>query len=491
MNIKPFTDLIKQKTGLSIEKLCKDSIVEKIGSLMLEKNISSENRYLQVLVNDEDEFEKFLNLMTINETYFFREDEYIKIFSRHLIPKLLTQVNKTRKIKILSAGCSTGEEPYSLAIALMEKYGPEYYNYFTIIGIDIDNDAISAAEKGIYRKNSFRNTDIDLKYSYFEKTGREYRIKEFIKNNVRFMNFNLLSDNYPDILNMTDIIFYRNVSIYFDKDIQKRILEKLSRILTPKGYLVVGSSETLSHSFENILSLIKINDFFLFYKGKKQPEKESLPQYKSLTDTALSLVKLQRSKPVSTKQTLPANNSLFPDPEITNKKDSKKLFEQALLNAKIKEYNKSIQILDEIELNDSRFIQGNMLKACIFINLNKFEKAKEICLEKIKTESLCMEAYLLLGIIAKIEESHEQALKRFREALYINSSAWIAHFYMAEIYRENKEYKLAIQKYNNVTKLLQQDLFDSHGLSFFPFSFSEENILHMCRFNTQKLKQLL
>lgn len=470
-NIKPFTDLIKQRTGLSIEKLCRETVSEKINDLMKLMHLDSNAEYLQLLTNDENEFFNFLNMLTINETYFFREDEYIKIFSNHLIPELLAQINNTRKIRILSAGCSTGEEPYSLALALMEKFGPAYYNFFSITGIDIDNNAINTAKKGCYREKAFRTTDLYFKQSYFEKTdNKEYKINDYIKKNVQFMTFNLLNDTYPDVLKNMDIIFYRNVSIYFEKDIQKKILIKLSDILNPNGYLIVSSTETLTHSFDNILSLIKINDFFLFYKDKKVPENQSL------TDSALSLVKQSTAtqEPVKIK------------PENTGD-----LFAEALLWAKKKEYNKALDIIKKIIINTPDCIQGYMLHAGILINLNKFENAKEICLNILQSDTLSMEPYLLLGIIAKLENDFEHALKRFREALYINSYTWVSYFYMAEIYQKQEKFDLALQKYNNVIKLLEQKHFDNHGLTFFPFSFSEENLMHMCQYNIKQLEQLL
>jgi len=485
IDIKPFTELIKNRTGLSIEKLCKEFIIEKIIELMHDRHIDSDNEYLQVLVNDQDEYLKFLNFLTVNETYFFREPEYIKIFSQNLIPELIKQINKIRKIRILSAGCSTGEEPYSLAVELMEKFGTDYYHFFSISGIDIDNDAIIKAKKGIYRETSFRNTDSYFKNTYFEKIdNKEYKIKDCIKNNVNFINYNLLNVPYPDYLRNMDIIFYRNVSIYFEDDTQKKIMIKLSDILNPKGYLIVSSTETLSHSFNNILSLIKINDFFLFYK------EEEISYKKSLINQALSLVKKDKeyNQDINAESDV---NSITWKHDQTEIKNTGELFNQALSYAKRKEYNRALSILEKIETDAPYFEQGQMLTAGILINLNEIEQAKEICLSRIKSDSLCIESYLLLGIIARMENNFQQAIKRFREVLYINSSTWLAHFYMAEIYQKENNFGLAVQKYNNVINLLQQNNFDNHGLSFFPFSFSEENIMHLCRYNKKKLEHLL
>lgn len=138
--------------------------------------------------------------------------------------------------------------------------------FCTVIGADIDNDAVRKAEKGIYSTLSFRGLSEDLRERYFEPLpGNMYRIKDCIRDLVEFRKLNLLGDDYPSELSGTDVIFYRNVSIYFESDTQRHIFTKLAGLLNDNGYLFVSSTETLSHNI-GVLSLVEIDGVFLYEK---------------------------------------------------------------------------------------------------------------------------------------------------------------------------------------------------------------------------------
>jgi chemotaxis protein methyltransferase CheR len=168
MDLTPFKNLIKERCGLHFEDSRTASLSEGIRNRMAESGIASYPKYLDCLMYDQDEFHCLVNLLTVNETYFFREPVHLQLLTQRIIPELLAQKKTEKKIRIVSAGCSTGEEPYSLAIAAMEKYGAAAKTFCTVIGADIDGDALRKAEKGVYNTHSFRGLSDDLRERYFE-----------------------------------------------------------------------------------------------------------------------------------------------------------------------------------------------------------------------------------------------------------------------------------------------------------------------------------
>ena len=132
-----------------------------------------------------------------------------------------------------------------------------------------------------------------------------------------------------------------------------------------------------------------------------------------------------------------------------------------------------------------------MLKAGILINLNLLEDAKSICLKSIGIDRWCLEGHLLLALIAKMQDDRKAALKRFKEAVYIQPSCWLAHFYLAEIYNSSRDLKNACREYEITIRQLAKGEIENHGLTFFQLSFSAEQILHLCRKNLSELKVVL
>ena len=462
--INQFEDMIREKAGLSVKKDMRKNFSDKICERMAKRGIASAEDYLKLLKSDQNEFYDIVNFLTINETYFFREPFHLTLFSQRLIPELLNAKKTGSAVKILSAGCSSGEEPYSLAIALLEKYGMGLNKLlFSIIGADIDQDALDKATKGVYSGRSFRSLSPYLKEKYFEPVGdQRFRIISDVTDMVRFKFFNLMNTPYPEYLQGLDVIFYRNVSIYFDSGIQKKIFKNLSQTLNDKGYLIVGSAETLSHKFD-ILTLIEKEGVFLYQK-QCNPSPCPLPETeRGEADT--------------------------PPPSLSGKgAGGLGQFDTALTFAKNKSYTEAIEILDKLIEKNTDVIKAYTLKAGILINLQQAGEAKALCLNAIEKDSLCTEGYFLLGLIAKSELRHDEALKRLKETVYLSPSSWPAHFYLAEIYQGAGENTHASREYGIVIRLLEKGYFKEHGLAFFPFSFSEEDIERLCRYHIGKLK---
>ncbi|MCI0601385.1 protein-glutamate O-methyltransferase CheR [bacterium] len=245
---RQLTDLIHNCSGLRFDPSAKFMIQRRLEPRLLSLQLDSFEKYYYYLrydPNRETEMDVIFDLITTHETYFFREEPQLLAFTNEIIPQLMEARKQFRTIRIWCAGCSSGEEPYTVAILCRQL--PELQNWnVEIFASDISQKMIHAARRGIYGENSFRSTKNLVKCVYFDKTNEnQYRIHDEIKQMVTFMKLNLLDDRRVGVFGEMDVIFCRNVIIYFDREAKKKIVENFFHKLRQGGYLLLGHSESL------------------------------------------------------------------------------------------------------------------------------------------------------------------------------------------------------------------------------------------------------
>ena len=191
------------------------------------------------------EFDEVTERITTNETYFFRGESQLEAFSKEIVPELL-QKRGVRPIRIWSAGCSSGEEPYTIAMLLRDIPGAHGVP-FEIFGCDISRKVLRTAREGAYREASFRQTDKRHVDRWFARGTdlHTLRLKDEVRATVTFGHLNLMDESAMAIIREVDVVFCRNVMIYFAPESRKRLLDMLHRKLRPGGYLILGHSESL------------------------------------------------------------------------------------------------------------------------------------------------------------------------------------------------------------------------------------------------------
>jgi len=244
-------DLIYKKTGLFFEEKKIYFVKKRVNKRMEEGGFNDFSTYYKFLLfdsNKEDELQKLIELLTTNETYFFREFEQLQSFAEHCLPEVCEkkEKNKDYNLRIWSAGCSTGEEPYTLSIILLEMLDNPYLWKKEIIATDIDTMALEKAKRGVYGYRSIKNVPEDYFAKYFVNNGDEYRIKLTAKSIVKFAKINLYDDNEIRKLKNFDFIFCRNVLIYFNDISRKKVVNYFYEALNPGGYIFLGHSESMS-----------------------------------------------------------------------------------------------------------------------------------------------------------------------------------------------------------------------------------------------------
>lgn len=242
-------DFVYQHCGLHFTADSKYLLEKRLGKRLNQHQLKTFKDYYYLLrysPNKEQELTEVVDALTTNETYFFREDFQLKTFTQEILPelKMRKEASGEKRLRIWSAGCSTGEEPYTIAMLLLEiPYLQDWQ--IDIIGTDISQKVLQVARKGVYGSASFRSTNSDYVQRYFSEVEGKHRIADKVKNLVTISHLNLFDAPRVSLLGKMDVIFCRNVIIYFDPVGKKKVVDSFYQRLHPEGFLLLGHSESL------------------------------------------------------------------------------------------------------------------------------------------------------------------------------------------------------------------------------------------------------
>ncbi|MBC7355997.1 MAG: protein-glutamate O-methyltransferase CheR [Desulfomicrobiaceae bacterium] len=253
-------DFIYEQSGIYIGENRKYLLENRLANRLRELNLKNFNEYYYFLKFDPDrkqELTKLFEVITTNETSFFRNPPQIAVFQEKVLPEILESQRATRSVHIWSAGCSTGEEPYTLAIVCHEVLGSEIASWnIRITANDLSDAVLHAARRGVYTEYSLRTTPPGIIARYFHNEGGgRFRINEEVQRLVHFGQINLSDRLQVRRVERSNVVFCRNVIIYFDDDMKRRVLAGFYDNLLPGGYLFLGHSESvhnLSRAFRPV-----------------------------------------------------------------------------------------------------------------------------------------------------------------------------------------------------------------------------------------------
>ncbi len=257
-DFRTLRDLIRERFGIFYDDAKQFLLLSRLQTRLAKRGFETYAKYVAFLQHHpdrENEFRELASVLTNNETYFFRERAQLRALVDDVMDDLLAG-SPTRRLRLWSAACSTGEEPYSLAMTLLES-GKIPEHAISIRGTDISGRVLELCERGFYRALSFRATEPAMIAKYFTAQGDGFTIGDRIKRLVRFGSLNLIDGNAVAAEGPFDAIFCRNVLIYYDKPTQKRVVESLARALRPGGYLFLGHAESLFHLTDRYEPILK------------------------------------------------------------------------------------------------------------------------------------------------------------------------------------------------------------------------------------------
>lgn len=237
-------DAIRERFGIFYDDSKQFLLQSRLQTRLIKRSVSDFGEYYRFLTTHPDresEWDELASVLSNNETYFFRERAQLEVLSKEVLDDALRNGSKLR---VWSAACSTGEEPFSLAMTLLETHRIAA-SQMTIRASDISPRALERCSVGFYRELSFRATPPELIQRYFRSFEGGFMIADEIKRTVEFFRMNLLDEQAVAKAGPMDAIFCRNVLIYFDKPTQKRVVEAFARALRPNGYLFLGHAESI------------------------------------------------------------------------------------------------------------------------------------------------------------------------------------------------------------------------------------------------------
>lgn len=248
-----------EHAGISLNDGKRDLVYSRVSRRLRKLGIPSFTAYLKYINSsaDDTEISEFINCLTTNLTSFFREPHHFEYLSKTALPEIKRLHLNDRRIRIWSAGCSTGEEPYSIAMVIRENLYPKEYWDLKILATDLDTNVLRKAKSGTYLSKNITGISPARVNKYFSvvcsSDEQEFQVNESLKELIAFKRLNLMQE-WP-MKGPFDLIFCRNVLIYFDKPTQARLFERFANMLAPNAYLFLGHSETM-HGLSNRFKLI-------------------------------------------------------------------------------------------------------------------------------------------------------------------------------------------------------------------------------------------
>lgn len=458
-NIAAFKTLIKDRVGLhffnGMEGLLNAALQQRIS----ERGKESFEEYYEILCVSTDEFDKLLSLLTINETYFFREPDVLDIICDKLVPRILEQ--RSGPVRILSAGCSSGEEAYSLAIKLHQKYHDKFIDNVEIHGCDIDTKILEKARAAIYSSYSFRGVDPLLQQSYFTRNGNQFQLHDVIRNKVKFHRANIVKEQLQPTF---DIILLRNVSIYFDVETRRALHFNLLNMLQPEGALFFGNAETLANNF-GILKLKQEFGNFYFCQPKA-----------ARTQATVTNVRPRIITPV-----IPAA-APFIDAPVPSAQQCDSWIKKALACVADKRFSEAEELIGQVLNSDIHNLEALVIKGAIALEKCEFEQTALSAKHVLELDEWSAEAKMLLGLAMMWQQHTQQAIAWFKQVVYQQPGYWPAHYYLAEMYRQSELYRPAQRTYRITLQLLNAEMSNTGNATALrlPLSFPSNSFRFLC-----------
>lgn len=414
--------------------------------------------------------------LTVGETYFFREKKSFQLLEERVLPELLRRRAKhERHLRVWSAGCCTGEEPYSIAM-LLHKLLPDLSGWnVTLLATDINPNFLQKAETGIYGEWSFRETPPWVKEKYFSKTkSGKYEILPHIKKMVTFSYLNLAEDAYPSLLNNTnamDLIFCRNVLMYFKPAGAEKAVRHFYRALLDGGWLFVSSGE-ISHAHFSPFITMNFPEVICYKKDSRA--KEKIQDYRVAEPIAGSVIDIGYSKQGSDPilREFPFVYDETPDPFVLEEekheagsvpmieKETETVMETPYKKAfsfYVKgDYENAEKALLKFLSQDSGDAISMALLSRVYANLGNLDEALSWCEAAIAGDKLVASYHYLRAVILQERKQLEEAVASLRRALYLDTHFVLAHFSLGNLTRQTGKVKESQKHYENALSLLNR-----------------------------------
>lgn len=434
-----FRDYIAEQSGLFLDESKMDSLRISLLARATFHDFSSYLEYRDFMRESPEEFNELLSLITNNETSFFRyraQFDALKI----VLPEIMQRKAATdRRIRIWSAGCSTGEEPYSIGMTVLDFLRDDITWTVEVLGTDVSKRALAFCETGLYDEKAAKNMEERFRDRYLEPLDGKWRIKPELGRVVSFGYHNLIKEPYPlAVMGNWDIIFCRNVTIYFKLESTKRVIHNFYQSLNPGGYLFIGHSETLRTISDEFKST-EVGGVFLYHRKLEPEAEQARPQTGPVDDEA--------AKPAA------ADEAREPA-DIAVAEAVAGLFDEASEHFKLGNIEEALPLLEQVKEAQPENADVHVILAYVYANKGDYALATTACQTALNLQPLSARGHYLLGVMCEKEGRVADAEDEFKKTLYIDPNFALAHLNLANVYRAQGKSELARRSYHNAIDLL-------------------------------------
>jgi chemotaxis protein methyltransferase CheR len=412
------------------------------------------------------EWKELISLLTTGESYFFRDKNQFSLIQNRILPELIKQRKKNRFLRIWSAGCSTGEEPYSIAIILNELLMDCKDWNVLILGTDVNEESIRKGEKGVYTPWSFRMLDNNLQRRYFKRRKETWKLDEEIQKMVKFGQCNLVKDTFPswssEIHDM-DIILCRNVFIYFTTETISSVVEKFADTLNEGGYLITGHGELHTEDLKRFKTRVcdeqvvyqKLSD--LVFRNGESSAKEEKKVPGTLTGIAEPTYRIKTKGKKTKKAIIEMKKSETQIPAIQSLQSGDRRPAISKVHSDLENANysaaieKARSIVEEFPDN----FEAHFLMAQAYSNTGEYDKAVRSCRKAMDIEPTSPHPYFLLAQIVEATGRNDEAKDLLKKAIYLKSDFVAPYLELGKLYAKEEDTKRATKMFSSAMDLLK------------------------------------
>jgi chemotaxis protein methyltransferase CheR len=447
--MEPIITFLEQKTGFLLDDDRRKNLTALVKKRMHLISEGSSERYLMHIrsMNGSDELINLISRLTIGETYFLRNHDHWRALKEFVLPGI---VDSKRRIKIWSAGCSTGEESYTIAISLLEELVFLQTWDVKIIATDINQASLETAKEGLYTRNSFRGVEGQWIEKYFSKEKERYRIKERIRKMVEYSRLNLISPNgFPLKFMELDIIFCRNVLMYFRPEVYRDVLRHFAECLKEGGFLFLGHAEG-SMAPNTIFKPINCCNTFIYQKRtirgrgfgfkKIDNRKKSNQEQESISQKSTTSIQNKKS-----------NQSAINDPNCNDH------YDKALKHYFREDFCAALNTLSKKESENQNDLKVLILKALIYIGMLDLDHAKKCQKHAYLVSDISPEVHMVAAMIKEAKKDYDGAIKTNLVTIFLDRDFFSPVFRLGYIYQSLGEPKKAVKQFANATEVLKRD----------------------------------
>jgi chemotaxis protein methyltransferase CheR len=490
-DVEQFRETIADCLGLRFEDAKTGFLADVLGGRLVATNQDCAG-YLNYVKFDRPmtEFAALANELTIPETYFYRNIDQFHAFSEQVVPERMKERSGNNQLRILSAGCASGEEAYTLAILLREVLKPGWKA--SVLAVDLNPSALQKAERGRFSPWSLRETPLAVQRRWFKHDGRDIVLDGEIKSAVRFEQRNLAEDD-PDLWGdeQYDVVFCRNVVMYFTPEGGRALVDRITRSLLPNGFLFLGHAETL-RGITQAFHLCHTHGTFYYQRRTEddrsisalsplspRASRESTPlaQFVEGADTWVEAIRAASERVQQLVDEVPSPSAARGAVDITSA-PHRVSHGEALVLLREERFEEALDVLGTLPLDSADDPDVLLLRAVLLTHTGLLGTAEEVCRRLLKFDELSASAHYVLALCRESAGDLSGAVEHDRIAVYLDPSFAMPRLHLGLLARRSNDSVAMRRELSQAITLLEHE--DASRLLLFGGGFGRDALIELC-----------